>query len=71
MTAAHSHDAARLDALEIRISHQDETIAELNEMVTAQWTTLDALTRQVKRLREEIQNMAPQRDGPEAPPPHY
>ena len=30
-------DADRFDALEMRIAHQDQMIAELNEVMTAQW----------------------------------
>jgi SlyX protein len=70
MTAAPS-DSARLDALEIRIAHQDATIADLNEVITTQWRRIDVLERQVAMLREEFQNSIPQREGPEPPPPHY
>ena len=62
---------ARLDALETRVAHQDLVIGELNETVTAQWREIDALRRDVARLREEFQNLGAQRDGPEQPPPHY
>ena len=61
----------RLDALEIRVAHQDHTIETLNETVTAQWRKIDALERELKMLREEVRNAHPQGDGPEPPPPHY
>ncbi len=61
----------RLDGLEIRIAHQDRTIAELNDVITEQWNKIAALDRQVMRLREEMQNMTPAREAPEPPPPHY
>ena len=61
----------RLDALEIRFTHQEQTIAELNEVITAQWDRIAMLERQLQRLREEMQNMTPPREAPEPPPPHY
>jgi len=61
----------RLDALETRFAHQERTISELNEVITSQWAKIDMLERQFLRLREEVQNMAPAREGPEPPPPHY
>ena len=61
----------RLDALEIRIAHQDHTIETLNETVTAQWRRIDALDRELKILREDVRNAHPQCDGPEPPPPPY
>ena len=65
---------ARLDALEMRIAYQDETIDELNSAVTAQWKQIDALTRLVARLTdqlEETRNTAGFSAQPEPPPPHY
>ena len=62
---------ARLDALEIRIAHQDRTIAELNEVVAEQWKKIDLLSRRVAALVEEFRNSEPRREGPEPPPPHY
>ena len=64
-------DPSRLDALEIRVAHQDEAIADLNEVITAQWRKIDLLERQLKALREEFHNSGPARDAPEPPPPHY
>ena len=62
----------RIDALEIRLSFQDETIETLNKTITAQWQQIDALTRQVAGLNERLQeaeNNAP--GATDEPPPHY
>ncbi len=64
-------DSRRLDALEERIAHQDHTLGELNEVIAAQWRQIDRLTRELGRLREELQTIGPQRNAPEPPPPHY
>ena len=45
----------RIDALEIRLAFQDETIEALNKTITAQWQQIDALTRQVAGLNERLQ----------------
>ena len=37
----------------------------------AQWDRITVLERQLQRLREEMLAMAPSRDAPEPPPPHY
>jgi len=64
--------AARLDALEIRIAHQDQTIDELNLTMTAQWKVIDALTRKLNLLEEQARSGSQIADpGTEAPPPHY
>jgi len=62
----------RIDALEIRLSFQDETIETLNNTITAQWQQIDALTRQIAALNERLQeaeNNAP--GATDEPPPHY
>ena len=68
-------DAARLDALEMRIVHQDEVIEDLNRVVTAQWKEIDRLTREVAALAERVslaeQSSAGLDQGEEPPPPHY
>lgn len=60
-----------LEDLEIRLSHQDKTIADLNDVITAQWTKIAALERQLQRLGEELDAL----ESAEAPanqkPPHY
>ncbi len=61
----------RIDELEIRMVHQDKTIGELNEVITAQWKNIEAMERQLRRLGEELESM----ENSEAPanhkPPHY
>lgn len=71
MNSIRPDNSSRLEALEIRAVHQDQTIAELNDAMTAQWRKIDVLERQIARMREEMQNAGAQRDGPEPPPPHY
>ncbi|MBI1360751.1 MAG: SlyX protein [Alphaproteobacteria bacterium] len=64
----------RLDALEMRIVHQDATIDELNATVTEQWKAIDRLSREVAFLRDQLAaaETAPGRDPrEEPPPPHY
>jgi uncharacterized coiled-coil protein SlyX len=63
--------AARLETLEVLLAHQERVIAELNDVITTHWRKIDTLERLVTQLREELQNMAPQREAPEPPPPHY
>ncbi|ACT59955.1 SlyX family protein [Hirschia baltica] len=61
---------SRLDALEMRIAYQDETIEELNTTVTQQWKLIEKLKREIERVEESVASNA---DTPAAhkPPPHY
>lgn len=61
----------RLEELEIRLAHQERVLAELNDIVTAQWKKIDALESQNRRLREDFQNLDVGSKVPEPPPPHY
>jgi SlyX protein len=70
------NDAARLservDALEVRLTYQDEAIETLNQTITAQWKQIDALMRQVADLRDRLQETERQAPGPaNERPPHY
>lgn len=60
----------RLDELEMRVAHQDKTISDLNDVITAQWKVIEKLERQVRRLDEEVQALD-QGDTPVTKPPHY
>ncbi|SFZ82885.1 SlyX protein [Devosia enhydra] len=65
---------ARVLALEMRLTHQDRAIEDLNEIVTRQWREMERLKRLVDRLEAEIAEAeAGRRDlpGKEPPPPHY
>jgi SlyX protein len=62
----------RIDALEMRLTFQDETIETLNQTITAQWRQIDALTRQVAALKDRLQEAESNATGPaNEPPPHY
>ena len=64
--------AERIDALEARLTFQDDTIETLNKTVTEQWAKIDALTRQLVKLSERLQEAESQMPGPaNEPPPHY
>ena len=62
----------RVDALEMRLTFQDETIETLNQTITAQWKQIDALTRQLTELKEQLQDAESHAPGPvNERPPHY
>ena len=62
----------RIDALEVRLTYQDETIETLNQTITAQWKQIDALTRQIAELRDRLQDAERQAPGAaNERPPHY
>ena len=63
----------RIDALEVRVAYQDETIEALNKTITAQWAQLDGFKREISELRERLAD-AEHRSatGPTSEvPPHY
>jgi SlyX protein len=64
---------ARIEALEIRIAYQDETIETLNKTITEQWRKIDTLGREVITLRERLDDAETKAGtGPASePPPHY
>jgi SlyX protein len=62
----------RIDALETRLTFQDDTIETLNQTITAQWQAIDALTRQVGLLNERLREAEAGGYRPSnEPPPHY
>jgi SlyX protein len=62
----------RIDAIEMRLAYQDETIETLNQTITAQWVEIDKLTRQIVELKERLQEAESHAPGPaNEPPPHY
>ena len=68
------HTSSRLDELEMRVVHQDQTIEDLNAAITAQWKLIERLERQVARLAERVadaEQCAGQAAPVDRPPPHY
>ncbi len=64
----------RLAELETRVTFQDQTIQELNEVVTRQQAQIDRLVREVEALKLHLASLAPSPVIPaeeEKPPPHY
>lgn len=62
---------ARIDELEVRLTHHDKTIAELNEVITTQWKSIEALERQLRRLNDELRDLETQEAPPITKPPRY
>ena len=64
--------ADRVDALEARLTFQDDVIDTLNKTVTEQWARIDALTRQLVGLGERLQEAESQMPhAANEVPPHY
>ena len=62
----------RIDALEVRLTFQDDTIDTLNQTITAQWREIDALKRQIAQLGQQLQEATANAEGPRnESPPHY
>ena len=64
----------RLEALEIRVAYQDQTIEDPNATITAQWQELERLKRMIQRLEDQVREAEASAGGPnlpEPPPPHY
>ena len=63
----------RIEKLEMRVTHQDQTIEDLNATITDQWKQLEVFKRDIGRLTDEMREL--ENDGGsgqrEPPPPHY
>lgn len=71
---ADTDPTARLDALEIRIAYQDQTIEDLNAALIRQVQEIDRLRREMRLLEAEMREAmaaAPGDPAAEPPPPHY
>jgi SlyX protein len=66
-----SEVAKRIDDLETRVAHQEKTIGELNEVITAQWRKMESIEFQLRRLGEEMQAIDGGDASPQQKPPHY
>lgn len=64
----------RVIDLEIRFSHQDQFIEELNKIVVAQQLTIERLEKEIldlKRTANSEQGVQPTRSLQDDKPPHY
>ena len=64
----------RLTELEVRVAFQDQTIQDLNEVVTRQQRELDRLAKELEAVKSRLSGLAPSMVIPpeeEKPPPHY
>ena len=64
----------RIIELETKISYQEHTIQELNDVVTTQQRQIDALEREMKRIRDHLKEASGSqiaRPEEDVPPPHY
>jgi len=65
---------SRLVELEATNANQQRFMDQLSDMVSEQWQTIDALKREMKRLRQRMESVESQNrktSGEDAPPPHY
>lgn len=69
----HQDLAAKLEALEIKLAFQEDTIDTLNAMVTKQDKEIQQLWAANKLLKQSLNDMKSGTEGdePEPPPPHY
>lgn len=64
----------RLTELEVRVAFQDQTIQDLNEVVTRQQREIDRLAKELEAVKSRLAGLAPSMVIPpedEKPPPHY
>jgi len=63
----------RVTDLEIHLTHQEHRIEELNDLVYCQQQQIDALTADIRQVKEQLQMGLSARvsEMEEEPPPHY
>jgi len=64
----------RFIELETRISFQESTIHDLNDIITRQQKQIDDLNLQMELLKKRVQSIQPSNikdESEETPPPHY
>ena len=63
----------RIMELEIKNSHLEDTIEQLNQIVFQQQKSIDTISRHLQQIQNKISNLQEGNDKelPEPPPPHY
>ena len=65
---------SRLDELEMRAAHQEQTIEDLNTAITEQWKIIERMERQLAALRDRVADAelsAGEAAPVDRPPPHW
>lgn len=60
---------SRIIDLEIKFSHQEDLLEQLNQIVTKHEFTIDRLIKEVNELK--LTSISGQSDGGQEKPPHY
>ena len=60
---------SRIIDLEIKFSHQEDLMAELNKIVTQHEFTIDKMIKEINELK--LTSISGQSDGGQEKPPHY
>ena len=69
-----SDNENRIMELEIKNSHLEDTIEQLNQIVFKQQQNIDEIMRHLEQIQNKISNLQEnggEKDQPEPPPPHY
>lgn len=61
----------RIEALEMRIAYQDQTIEDLNQTITKQWSEFDKLNREIAKLYAQMEELDNSGGEIVDRPPHY
>lgn len=66
-------DDPRIIELESRLTHLDDTVEQLNDVISAQQHQIDRLERLLKQLMDQQQDIKEQfaPEPNDSPPPHY
>ncbi len=64
---------SRIDELEAKVMFQQDTIDNLNEVITSQWKLIDQLKLQVSKLDDQLYELETSSTNNNKPqkPPHY
>ncbi len=74
MTTHSAADSKRLSDIEQTITHQDQQIQDLSDMVSQQWKEIDQLKKHLSHATERLKNLEnPSEDATisSEKPPHY
>jgi SlyX protein len=66
-----SMDDDRLINIETKLAYQEETLAELNQVIYDQQKQITSLEKKIQKLSTQLQNAEGNSDIKSEPPPHY